>query len=193
MKSRFLNAVALTLLITGKAQAVTTVDYVDLGRYVGLWYEIASIPQPFQKQCVGGVTATYTALPNERIEVVNACDTADGSRSVITGEARVRDTESNAKLRVTFVKIRDRYFYLFGAPYWVIDVEPEYRYAVVGSPSTAFGWILARQPYLPPEDLTEIADGLDEQGYDTCKFLTTVQVGGFASRQPLCEYLDGQP
>jgi apolipoprotein D and lipocalin family protein len=187
-----MGSVALSWLVAGHALAVTPVDYVDLGRYAGLWYEVASIPQPFQRQCVGGVTATYTGLSNGRIEVINACDTADGSSSVITGEARVRDTESNAKLKVTFVNIRGRYVYLFGGAYWVIDLEPSYRYAVVGHPTAAFGWILARQPSLALEDLQGIADRLELQGYDTCEFMTTVQDGGFAIRQPLCEYLDSQ-
>lgn len=167
---------------------VTTVPEVNLTQYVGTWYEIASIPHSFQKQCVRGVTAEYKDLGDGVVEVINSCEKQDGSRSVSEGRAKVVDTVSNAKLKVTFVRL-GWWVYLFGGDYWVIDLAKDYRYAVVGHPTRKYGWILSRTPVLPMSDLKLIAENLKSQGYDLCGLLMTVQDGGVSSRIPLCEYV----
>ncbi|UYL07847.1 lipocalin family protein [Bdellovibrio sp. SKB1291214] len=167
---------------------VKTVSKVDLTRYIGKWYEIASIPHSFQKQCVGGVTAEYKDLGNGRVEVVNSCETKDGSRSVSEGQAKVVNTDSNAELKVTFVKLFG-WIYAFGGDYWIIDLDKDYRYAVVGHPTRKYGWILSRTPQLDSGDLKNITQNLKDQGYDLCSLMMTVQAGGVTSRSPLCEYM----
>jgi lipocalin len=82
---------------------VTTVKAVDLERYVGLWYEIAKIPNRFQKQCVSGTTAEYTLREDGRITVVNQCVKKDGEVDDAEGIAKVVDTTTNTKLKVSFV------------------------------------------------------------------------------------------
>lgn len=171
---------------SANAGAVETVDKVDLVRYVGKWYEVASIPQSFAKQCVGETTAEYTALNDGKIKVVNSCATEKGDRSVAVGRAKVVDKDTNAKLKVTFVKIID-WVFAFGGDYWVVDLEQNYNYAVVGHPTRKYGWILSRQPSLAVQDLEAISERLKSMGYDTCQFLTTPQVGGFVEKKPLCE------
>jgi len=81
---------------------LTTVPSVDLNRYVGQWYEIARYPNRFQKQCAGDVTATYTAIGDSKIEVLNSCRNKDGRNEIAKGKARVADPNSKARLRVTF-------------------------------------------------------------------------------------------
>lgn len=191
MKNIILLA-AFIFFSVGSAQAVTTVDHVDLTRYVGKWYEIASMPQWFQKKCVSDVTANYQVLPSGRIQVINSCMTEDGSVSEAIGEAKVTESATNAKLLVTFAKIFGKYIYSFGGDYWVIDLDPNYNYAVIGHPTLDYGWILARQSSLSDQDLLAIAANLKAQGYDTCKFLTTVQKDGIGAKSPLCEYLKGK-
>ena len=71
-------------------------------------------------------------MANNRIQVINGCDTKKG-RDVAVGRAKVVDSESNAKLKVTFVKIFNKWVYAFGGDYWVIDLEANYKYAVVGA------------------------------------------------------------
>lgn len=167
------------------AEALPTVPAVDLQRYLGKWYEIASIPQFFQKQCVGDVTAEY-AMDGEHIAVTNSCRTAKGERSVAHGQARVVDPRSHSKLEVTFVKLFG-WRYLFGGAYWIIDLAPDYHYAVIGHPDRTYAWILASTPSLPQQELTDIAARMQANGYDTCALLTTVQNGGATSRVPLCQ------
>lgn len=167
------------------AQPLATVEHVDLDRYLGKWYEIASIPQYFQRQCVRDVTAEY-ALKNGAISVINRCTTASGEVSEAEGQARIVDTFSNAKLEVTFVKLFG-WRYLFGGDYWVIDLAPDYRYAVVGHPSRKYAWVLAKSPQVSSQDLASIEERLKVNGYDTCGLLTTSQTPVLHLRTPLCE------
>jgi apolipoprotein D and lipocalin family protein len=158
---------------TAAGAELRVVEHVDLERYLGTWYEIASIPAPFQSFCAGGTTATYTLLPNGKIEVKNACYTASGEQKVAVGRAWVADKKTNARLKVSFVSFLG--LWLFAADYWVIDLGPNYEYAVVGHPSRKYGWILSRTPSLSEDVLQGIKARLVAQGYDVSRFKTTDQ------------------
>ena len=115
------------------------VDHVDLNRYAGQWYEIASFPQRFQRGCVA-TRATYSPLPDDRIKVENECRNLsfDGELRSIEGVAWLSDPEgSQAKLEVQF-------FWPFSGAYWIIELDPDYQYAVVGHPSRDYLWIFLR-------------------------------------------------
>ena len=129
---------------TAEDAPLRTVAGVDLDRYLGTWYEIASYPAWFQKGCTGS-TATYSLQTDGRIRVVNQCfrKSLDGPRKTSTGKAVVVDGSSNAKLKVWF-------FWPFKGDYWIIDLDPDYRWAVVGVPSRKYLWILSRTP--APDD-----------------------------------------
>jgi apolipoprotein D and lipocalin family protein len=170
------------------AAELPVVDHVDLTRYQGKWYEIGSIPQSFQKQCVGNTTAEYEILPgSDEVRVYNSCDTKDGTRSASEGRAKVVDPDTNAKLKVTFAKIGGKYVYLFGGKYWIIKLDPNYQYVIVGHPSRDYGWILSRNPDLPIDKVRELAMFAKSKGYDICRFYTTRQTGGtFKERNSFC-------
>lgn len=194
---RTVSALALALLfmlsgtpsVAAKASSEPTpVPFVDLTRYVGLWYEIASIPQSFQKQCVSNVTAEYAPTEDSLIKVVNSCQEENGAVSQAEGRAKVEDPQSNAKLKVTFVKMVD-WIFTFAGDYWVIDLAPDYSYAVVGHPTRDYGWILSRTPSMSHETLRGIESRLRSQGYDTCRLLTTPQNNGLHEKKPLCEFV----
>jgi apolipoprotein D and lipocalin family protein len=175
----------LLLPIYVVAQPLDTVPHVDLNRYLGKWYEIASIPQYFQRQCVRNVSAEY-ASADGNISVINRCVTASGDTKTAEGQARVVDKVSQAKLEVTFVKLFG-WLYLLGGDYWVIDLADDYRYAVVGHPSRKYAWILASNPQLSATDIAGIESRLRQNNYDTCAIITTIQTGGATTKQPLCE------
>ncbi|HTX17948.1 MAG TPA: lipocalin family protein [Bacteroidota bacterium] len=149
------------------------VSAVDLKRYIGVWYEIAKIPNSFQKKCARNTTATYSLRDDGRIDVVNRCVESDGTVDEAKGIARVADTLTNAKLEVSFVRLLG--FQLFWGDYWIIGLDPDYRYAVVGSPTRKYGWILSRTPSLTSEDSASVAAVLKEQGYDPKSFVPTEQ------------------
>ena len=116
---------ALALALEGCASAqppLHVVDDVDLDRYLGRWYEIASFPQWFQRGCVAS-TATYSQRPDGRIGVVNECrdGSFDGELRRAEGIAWVTsEEESLAKLKVQF-------FWPFRGDYWIVDLDPDYR------------------------------------------------------------------
>jgi apolipoprotein D and lipocalin family protein len=147
-----------------------TVPAVDLDRYLGIWYEIASYPQWFQRNCTA-TTATYSRREDGRIGVVNACRdraldgpvrTAEGVAWVAKGEA------SNAKLRV-------RFLWPFRGDYWIIELDEEYRYAVVGHPSREYLWILARTPRIDPALYDDLVRRIEAHGYDLGRLQRTIQ------------------
>lgn len=155
---------ALIGLSTSAAERpVRVVDAVDVERYMGLWYSIASIPTRFERGCIQGTTAEYTLQDDGTIEVVNTCYSAEGTPDIARGHAWLPDDAEPGKLKVSFVRFLG--FWWFGAPYWIIDLAPDYSYAVVGHPSRQYGWILSRTPTLPEDVLAGIVARLEAQGY----------------------------
>lgn len=146
---------------------------VDLTRYAGRWYEIAHIPVWFQKDCACGTTATYTLVKDGVVSVVNRCSTSDGKVKEAKGQAWVVDKNNPGKLKVSFFSLFG--FWLFGGHYWIIELDPEYRYAVIGHPSRTLGWILSRTPQLSQEILDGIAERLEANGYSFSQFKMTSQ------------------
>lgn len=141
------------------------VSNVDLAKYVGTWYEIARYPTSFQSDCVNS-TAEYTAKDDGTVGVVNTCLGADGSViSTIEGSARIPDPATSAKLVVTFPSVP------VPAGYWVVDLDPEYKYAVVSGPFRLTLFILSRTPTLEPSTLEGILGRLVDQGYDPAKLI----------------------
>lgn len=169
-------ALALQALVPGEARvsqtdpndAIRTVDFVDLERYGGLWYEIAKIPNRFQKQCVRGTTATYTLREDGRLDVVNRCLTRDGTADAARGVARIVDPTSNAKLEVSFVSFLG--WRPFWGDYWILGLDEHYQWAVVGTPSREYGWILARTPEIDDVAMREVLAVLERNGYDRKAF-----------------------
>jgi apolipoprotein D and lipocalin family protein len=155
------------------AAPLTTVEQVDLQRYAGLWYEIARLPNRFQNQCAGEVTAHYALREDGRLEVVNRCRKADGKMVEARGLARVVDQRTRARLQVSFVRLFG--FQLFWGAYWIIGLGDEYEYALVGHPRRRYGWILSRTPSLPPEQLDRLFALLRDRGYDPEQFVMTRQ------------------
>lgn len=148
---------------------LASVSSVDLQRYVGRWYELARFPNSFEEGCVG-VTATYGRNPDGTVSVVNRCrlKSLDGEESVANGTARVVDTATNAKLAVSF-------FWPFEGDYWVIALDPDYRWAIVGEPSGRYLWILSRTPQITDELKAELLTRLEAFGYNTKALYWTPQ------------------
>jgi apolipoprotein D and lipocalin family protein len=160
----------------GKNQGeLTVVEDVDLTRYLGLWYEIAKIPVWFQKGCAGGTSAEYSLLKEGVVSVVNRCCTEEGKLKEAKGRAWVVDKKTPAKLKVSFVSLIG--FWLFGGKYWIIDLDPDYKYTVIGHPNRELGWILSRTPSLSEDVLQGIAERLKDKGYDFAQFEMTNQTG----------------
>jgi apolipoprotein D and lipocalin family protein len=150
---------------------LTVVDTVDLSRYLGKWYEIASYPAWFQKDCTGS-TAEYSLLPDGKIQVVNRCrkNSLDGPLKESKGKAEVVDTTTNAKLKVWF-------FWPFKGDYWIIELDENYQWVVVGEPSRKYLWVLSRTPKMDEALYRQITETLPWKGYDPKKLKRTTQDG----------------
>ena len=159
-----------------------TVERVDIQRYMGLWYAVAHIPNSFEAMCAQGTTAYYALLPDGQVEVTNTCYDADGKPSRVVGRAWVPNTADPAKLKVSFVRFLG--LSLFPADYWVLDLAADYSYAVVGSPSSSFGWILSRTPTLPESVLAGIYARLAANGYTPEAFVAIDQTMHLSKRLP---------
>ncbi len=146
-----------------------TVQQVDLNRYMGTWYEIASFPQRFQKGCVASM-ATYSLRKDGKVTVLNQCRNRalDGKLRTAKGTAWVVDKHTNAKLKV-------RFFWPFSGDYWIIDLGPDYEYAVVGHPDRTYLWILCRKPQMDSDTYEGILQRLKAQHYDVGRLKKTVQ------------------
>lgn len=162
----FLNIATATTI---KSQLLQTVPNVDLNKYAGKWYEIASYPQRFQKGCYC-TTAEYTLSNKGFVIVENRCNKVSitGKQAYIKGKAFVEEQSGNSKLKVQF-------FWPFKAKYWIIDLADDYSYAVVSHPNKKYLWILSRTPKMNEAVYQQIVSKLKKMGFDVTKLEVTIQ------------------
>lgn len=161
---------AVTMLLvacaTNGQPKLDAVPQVDLNRYLGRWYEIASFPQRFQKGCTDS-RADYRLRDDGAVEVLNSC-LKDGKVDTAKGKAWVVDATTNAKLKVSF-------FWPFRGDYWIIELGKDYEYAVVSAPSMNYLWVLSRTPKMDESRYQEIVGRLKDKGFDIAKLQRTPQ------------------
>ena len=147
------------------ADALPTVPHVDLGRYAGTWHEIARLPNWFQRSCERS-QAVYTPCSDGSIKVVNTCVKASGRCTSIEGRAEPVPGSGNARLRVKFGGLAALVPTSREGNYWIIALDDDYQWAMVGTPDRRFLWILARQPCLAPEILADLKQRARCLGFD---------------------------
>jgi apolipoprotein D and lipocalin family protein len=142
------------------APPLKAVADLDLDRYLGKWYEISKYPVSFEKGLVG-VTATYSKRDDGKVRVENAGykESFDGKRKMATAKAWRPDDSRPGELKVSF-------FWPFAAKYWVIALDPEYQWAIVGEPGRRYLWILARQPHLDDALYGRLVAKVEALGYE---------------------------
>jgi apolipoprotein D and lipocalin family protein len=164
------------LLMTIAAAPLPTQDWVDLARYAGRWYEIARLPNRFQDQCAGDVAATYTLRPDGRVTVVNECRRQDGRTARVEGVARRADDKGPAsRLKVRFAPAWLSFLPLVWGDYWIVELDRDYRHAVVGDPSRKYLWILSRSPEMDDATYESLAASAGRLGFDAARLVRTPQ------------------
>jgi apolipoprotein D and lipocalin family protein len=153
-----------SFFISSNYPPLETAPSVDIQKYTGLWYEIASIPVSAQQGC-SCTTAEYSLASDGTIRVVNRCRKGNDSDQV-TGKASVVPGSNNAKLKVKF-------FWIFGGDYWILEVDEKYSYAIVGVPSRKYCWILSRTPVMDEQLLQRLTATLASRGFDMAKLQRT--------------------
>jgi apolipoprotein D and lipocalin family protein len=144
-------------LYNNDGEKLEVVQYVDLQKYLGKWYEIARLPAKFQEGC-SETTATYTLLEDGNVSVLNEC-LRNGKVKKAKGKAKVTDKKTNAKLKVTF-------FWPFYGNYWIIKLGDNYDYSVVGTPDRKYLWILSRTPQMDNKLLSELIEFVKSKGFN---------------------------
>ena len=153
--------------------ALRVVPAVDYQRYAGTWFEIARLPNRFQRVCAGDVTATYAVRQDGRIDVTNRCRESSGEIREAAGIARRVDGQPPSILQVRFAPAFLSFLPMVWGDYHIIHLAADYEYAVVGAPTREYLWILARRPDLDPDLYRRLADGARDQGFDTAALVNT--------------------
>ncbi len=158
---------ALALLVLAGCRSTSKLEVVsefDSGRYLGTWYEIARYPHRFEKG-LSAVSAEYSANDDGTIKVVNKGYLAEKKEwKSIEGVAKPKDDPTRGWLKVSFFKP-------FYASYKIVHLDPGYTEAIIAGPTYGYLWILARDPVLPPEHLSELVAKTAAMGYDTNKLV----------------------
>ena len=152
---------------------VRSVTQFDVSRYMGTWYEIAKLPNWFQRKCVQGTQARYKILGPTQIEVNNKCTTASGEEIQAVGLARPNGSGRPAQLEVRFAPEWTAWLPLVWGAYWVLDLDSDYQLAAVGDPSKSYLWILSRTPNVSAERYEAILQRLNLMGFDIKKLEKT--------------------
>lgn len=178
MKMLFKSVLAATTLaiislsFTTQAETVApqAVDQVDIQRYAGKWYEIAHLPMYFQRKCVSNISAQDTVNADQTMGVLNSCRIENGEMISSEGVAYPQN-QGNSKLKVSFLPPGLRWIPFTKGHYWVLRVDPEYKVALVGGPSTKYLWILSREPQLDEATYQSYLDTAKYYGYDITKLI----------------------
>jgi apolipoprotein D and lipocalin family protein len=176
MKSIIFLAFLISSTVMAKPHypPLDTVKSVEIDRYLGKWYEIARFDQSFQRNCTA-TEANYSLRKNGDIKVLNRCRlfSPDGKLKESTGRAWVKDKKTNAKLKVQFFLKFLKIGFLSGN-YWIIDLDKDYQYAMIGDPSRKYLWILSRSKTLPDETYQKLLEKAEKLKFDTSKLLKTI-------------------
>jgi len=146
---------------------LATVESVDLQRYAGDWYEIAKLPNVFQSSCAADTVARYGSA-GDGVSVRNRCRRADGTVASIDGKATVVAGSSGARLEVSF-------FWPFRGDYWILALDPSYRWVLVGEPRRKYAWVLSRSPSMDEGTLSALLARAEALGFDSKAFVRTPQ------------------
>jgi len=145
------------------AKPPEVVASVDLKRYQGKWFEIARLPNRFQKDCFNA-TAEYALKADGKVSVTNRCKSITGENKTVVGTAWSTNAPANTKLKV-------RFFWPFSGDYWVLALDPNYRWVIVGGPNYKNLWILSREIPLDSALLQKLLDIAAQRGYDTSNLI----------------------
>ncbi len=175
MKTRIALILALVLIIfNGGCQPekemklnIETVKSLDLQRYLGKWYEIARFDHRFERGIVGA-TATYSMRDDGKIKVLN-----QGYKNSLNGERSV--AEAKAKLTGDPGKLKVSFFWIFYADYFILELDDNYQWALIGSSSDKYLWILSRTPQLDEITKNLILEKAKKRGYDISKLIWVEQ------------------
>ena len=165
----------LVMLLAGCAQPnpdLVVQKDVDLSKYAGTWYEQARLPNRFQSKCAGDVQADYVLQGGSVLQVTNQCRLQDGSVEVAIGEGRLAGGDSTSKLEVRFAPSWLSWLPMVWGDYWIIQLQDDYQYSLVGTPNREYLWVLSRDKEGNKAKVQALLEFAEEQGFDTSNVVT---------------------
>lgn len=169
MKRIFFTTIIAIFLIacSTKDFPLDTVKSVDINKYQGTWYEIARFEHFFEKGCKN-VRANYSLIEDNKIKVINSCQNIETNKTKeATGIAYATDN-TNSKLKVSF-------FRPFYGDYWILFLDKDYKYALIGAPSREYFWILSRTKTLNKKTIDSLLLKMKELMFDKDRLIWTIQ------------------
>ena len=151
---------------------IRTADHVDLERFMGDWYVIASIPTFLERDAWNAVES-YRLLDDGRIATTFSFNAGGprGERKTYHPTGFVRDRASNAVWGMRFI-------WPVKADFRIVYVDADYRYTIIGRNKRDHVWIMARAPQIPPAEMEHLVNIVAAQGYDTAKLRPVPQQWG---------------
>ncbi len=186
---------------TADAAPLQPVAKLDVTRYLGTWWQQATIPSFFGVRCAKDTNATYTQITATTIGVDNRCTSFTGQPDGIKGKATVIDPATKAQLVVTFPGVPNTINPGNNPNYivtWVGDTQGRdatgpnansaepYQFAIVGDPTRLSGFVLSREKVLTTDQLRMLKRRTEAAGFNSCTFLISPTTGGRSDYSPLC-------
>ncbi|MGQ0793264.1 MAG: lipocalin family protein [Deltaproteobacteria bacterium] len=156
--------IAASRSIAADVETLEVAPSVDLSRYCGKWYEIARLPNRFEKNCAADVTAEYYPAKRGELKVVNQCRNAEGA---------ARRADGDSRLEVRFAPSWLSWLPFMWGDYWILELDEDYRYSLVGTPDRKYLWILARAPEIEQHLYLKLTDRARAEGFDTTRLIKT--------------------
>lgn len=183
MRTSFLTMLLLCIALppctAGAAGPMASVEQLDLSRYAGHWHEIAHLPVSYQRRCVDDITAHYTLRSDGTIGVRNACRARDGGYIAVEGVARQVEGFP-ARFQVRFAPGWLGWLPLVWADYWVLALDEDYQWSLVGEPGRRYLWILAREPSMDAGTFAALRKRAEDMGYDLSDLVIAAPLRGDA-------------
>lgn len=151
---------------------IVPINNFDSNRYLGDWYEIARLPNRFEKNCIAPINANYSVNPDNNMQIVvaNKCNTKDNNLDIAIGIANFVESVNVGKLKVTFLPKWLRWLPFGYGDYWILNTDYD-NISVIGSPDHKYLWVLARTENIDQVRLKQAIEVAKEQGFDTSKLI----------------------
>lgn len=147
---------------------IETVENLNIGKYLGVWHQIALIPNYFQKDCADDTQAEYEVLSDDSITILNSCLSLDGERLLAAGIGRATGEPRNfARLKVSFAPKWLAWIPFVWGDYWILSIDDEYNSVLIGSPDRRYLWILSRQKFIQKEIFADYLEKAKKNEFDT--------------------------
>ena len=156
-----LLAFSLWALSCASREDISTAENIDIKRYMGVWYEIARYENSFQRG-LKNCRAEYSLGEDGTVLVINSGEDENSKLKKVEGRAYASDRKDFSKLRVSF-------FWPFYGDYYILEIDKNYQWVLVGGRDKNYLWILARDKNLSERQLGEILKKAESRGYNTGK------------------------